>query len=809
MMKGLFKSGGKWLLVPLLALVLALSGCSDGDDGAPGAPGQPGAPGLPATELGVGVGLLNAEITGISISSNSVRPSVTVRLTDASGKPVVNYADDFEFTIAKLIPGINGNPDIWQSYINRSRLQPGGVNVLRAAGERATVINNGDGTYSYTFQTDLADVVNWLYYGNTGAPPNPGTGQSGVITSPAGAAVLASLNLTYDPNAVTRIAVSSRASGTVSRFNATVDFIPAQLPALLDTPARAAATNESCGACHGDPVYFPNFHASGSRFDINLCTQCHNPNTYDSRGSTDTVWATLDLGWMVHKIHSAEPGYTADGRDYSNLTYPQNLAGVGGVANCRACHNNQHPLVTQPAGRSTADAERWMTEVAVESCGACHTNIVNGLYDHATGNAPGVGQRDNTSCAGCHTTAATNNLNVEVAHRTNYSTPNNPNVPAGVPILTYEIASVTVDGSNQPIVRFRILADGAPLNLNPLPAGYAVAGTNPNFKIIWTSPMPEPTQPLDGPAIAAPSDWNNLFGTARTYFNNTVSTGESAFDQPNTVGLAAIAAGLPAPDALGFYTTTLSSPFPANAVMRAIALEGTMTTPGGTLSGETAMAGVGLTDTPRRKVVDINKCNLCHERIRFHGGGGRDNNPDHCVACHNPEMTSSNIMINPATGLSYETSNNLKDMLHALHAGTPVGGDGVRETPYIFIRGNAAGGGGGQGIHDFSHVGYPNRLSDCTTCHIGNSYLPPAPANALWSVYEASTAALVANFTPEDSLRLPPVTSACIGCHDSVAAQNHYNANLAVDRDGNYSETCVTCHGAGRSADVRTMHGIQ
>jgi OmcA/MtrC family decaheme c-type cytochrome len=374
---------------------------------------------------------------------------------------------------------------------------------------------------------------------------------------------------------------------------------------------------------------------------------------------------------------------------------------------------------------------------------------------------------------------------------------------------------VTMDeATNRPTVRFRILADGAPLNLAALPGGYAVAGNNPNFKIFWTSPHPKPTDPFDGPAIAMPADWNNLDGASRRYWDGETDLNDFAFDQPLTVGFAAAIPGLVGPDALGFFTTapgidpTTPVAFPAGAVMRAVAIEGTMTTPGGTLSGESVIAGVGLTETPRRQIVDINKCTLCHERIRFHGGGGRDNNPDHCVGCHNPEMTSSNVsVIGGGTG---ETSNNLKDMLHAIHAGSPVGGEGMRETPYIFIRGTATpGAGGGQGVHDFSHVGYPNRLNDCTTCHIGTTYLPPLPANALWSAYEADRAATVGDWSPEGSLRLPPTYSACVSCHDSQGARAHMEANVVVTRAGNHVETCTTCHGAGQVADVNRVHRLQ
>jgi hypothetical protein len=42
---------------------------------------------------------------------------------------------------------------------------------------------------------------------------------------------------------------------------------------------------------------------------------------------------------------------------------------------------------------------------------------------------------------------------------------------AGAKKVEYQIASVTLNASQQPTVKFRVLVDGAPLNLKTLPAG--------------------------------------------------------------------------------------------------------------------------------------------------------------------------------------------------------------------------------------------------------------------------------------------------------------------------------------------------
>jgi OmcA/MtrC family decaheme c-type cytochrome len=693
----------------------------------------------------------DAEIAEVNVTNGAETVTIEVSFSvidPVTGQGVPGLTDDFEYTIAKWIPGDGRNAGYWQSYINRSRLQPDGVNVLRAAGERRPATDLGGGNYSYTFATNFgsAGVGTFRYYGNAGAPENPGTGQSGVITSPAGLAVLETLNLAWEPEAVHRIGIVSRAPATNYRFNAVADVVPATAE-IRDDFFNWAATTESCSVCHADSqpgstMRLPNVH-SDLRFEVPLCVTCHNRNTFDSRSSTDDAWTTIEFRTMIHKIHRGEEGYAVDGRDYGGLTYPQALTGVGGVMNCRGCHDNQHPLAERPENRAASDAELWKSAPSVPGCGSCHVNV-----DFAT-HFPGL------PCLTCH--SATSPLGAELAHRSNFATPNNPLIPEGARVLEYEIAEVTVNEANQPTVRFRVLADGVPLNLKDLPAGITMSGANPNFKLTWSNPVGD---------IANPDDWTNTGGATRPYWEGNVNLEQAVADQPVTAGIPAIVASLTGPDGNGYFTTApgiiQAEPlaFPADAVLRAVFMEGNFTFGDlGNISGESVIAGVGAADTPRRQVVDITRCNKCHERIRFHGGGGRDNNPNHCVTCHNPSMTSSNIQT--------ETSNNFKDMIHAIHAGAPVGGDGMRENPYIFIRGNVDATTGGQGVHDFSHVGYPSLLSDCLTCHLPGTYRIPVPENALHSTYLHDLA------DPANSLKITRNSAACFPCHDSASAQSH------------------------------------
>ena len=70
---------------------------------------------------------------------------------------------------------------------------------------------------------------------------------------------------------------------------------------------------------------------------------------------------------------------------------------------------------------------------------------------------------------------------------------------------------------------------------------------------------------------------------------------------------------------------------------------------------------------------------------------------------------------------------------------------------------------------------------------------------------------------PSDDTAVSPNTSACSACHVSQLAADHMSQNggdfaALKDADSNLissgSESCAICHGPGRSADVKEVHGI-
>lgn len=782
------------------ATLLAIAGCS-GDDGDPGPAGPAGPPGPPGPEgpsapgvgdVGYPAGTLAGAITAVEIDT-SASAVVTVTFEVTHGGLPVTGLENFEFTINKLVT--SGEYPRWQSYINRSRTQSGGVNVLRAAGERRPATEIEPGVYQYTFGTDIDAVADFIYYGS-GNEPVPGSavgvGDNGVLNSAAAQAILPTLDLDYDPTAIHRISIVSRDSG--SRYNATIDFVPTNLPTLLPPTNNMVVTTESCGACHGAStdrtnLHFPNFHGN-TRFTMENCVACHNESTFSSRESTDTEWAVADLATVTHKIHVTND-YQLAGRDYSTVHYPQS------VANCLTCHDNNR--MPKPAGRSAADAVAFQQRPSAEACGTCHEiTFVAGTFNH------NFGDQSAEVCLLCH--GPDGFVSVDQFHISPSSTPNNPLQPDGFVQFEYQIASVTVNELDQPIVTFRLLADGAPVDLQNLPAGIGLG--NMRFYASWSVPHPGVFD-QNGPAIAAPQDFNNLVGTlpvapggGRQWWNLDVNLGVRSWDQPQSIGnLSAFVATLTPADEGYFVTapgiTATPFAFPPDATLMAVGIEGRPQSQG--VSIDTS-ARIGYAGTPRRMVVAEDNCLACHETLAFHGGS-RVNGPNYCLTCHNPETSSSNIFsgvipdgVNGAgMNISGQLPMNLKDLIHGLHAGKPVSGDPIRTVPFSFIRGTVAGG-SGQGPYDFSDIGYPAALADCGTCHLPGTYVLPITANALWTVVDGLPGATAAApHNPGLATRMAPVGASCYGCHNSPIVKAHIDLNTAPG-----GEACAVCHGPGK-----------
>ena len=163
----------------------------------------------------------------------------------------------------------------------------------------------------------------------------------------------------------------------------------------------------------------------------------------------------------------------------------------------------------------------------------------------------------------------------------------------------------------------------------------------------------------------------------------------------------------------------------------------------------------------RRQVVSTAKCSACHQTLTFVHGGTRGETQE-CVICHNPTLTDG----------TSKQSVNFATQIHSIHRGENLANS------YIL------------GTTNYREVRFPGDLRDCSTCHVDGSY----------QVDNVGAQAPVANpggFIPST----PPISAACLGCHDNKSAAAHAAINTA-----SFGESCVVCHGIGAEFAVDTVH---
>lgn len=776
--------------------------------------------------------------------SNAPRPVVRFTVKNLKGVGMRNIPPNYVagISLLQLVPGtptMAGNGlglDTWVSHIANCATC---VSTTETANAN-TLVDNGDGTYVYTF---AKDVVNPTAY-------DGGMAVAGVA---------------FDANAVHRFAMrfadpANDAEGNKANafrpVDVTYDYIPATGANVDGQNDKVNASN--CLTCHtqwragalnvGGLVPFH----GGQRYDVRYCVVCHNDQrkysgnniagnaviaepTIDmnnnmtppaGRSSVSVLRgeAVINLPVFIHKIHAGEflklkGKYAGMGTEINEFNFPQDLR------NCTKCHSK------------AAKADNWMQKPSRRACGSCHDNV-----NFATGQGHGplnLQMQNDNVCNLCHDPAFVTSRHLPVvkpdpanslvkpggSNNTHASWLGNPsNAPDGGRAISYELASVTTtDGGTTgvfPVVRFRFKENDAGVVFNaPTPGGEMLNDFVGSPSVYCVFSMPQ-----DG--ISAPADFNaSMSGYLKNIWAGTATgTGAGTLAGPDGQGFytATLTGGRIPPNATQLtcgigYSYSLSSAlpltqtnlpaYPYNSGNRSGGLSLPAPNVWKVATGYTGRRGATSSDNNTGQIVSRDRCENCHAQVgvapSYHAG--QRNDPATCAFCHTQNRTSSGWTAGSGS------------FIHAIHAAKK------RTVPFNWHA--VAATADHQWPTGFWGVDYPGRLNNCESCHNPGTYDFSAPwytpanlerrtaqtvgtgtydavtqptdggenplllsrspyvdvsgSTNYGAGYSYSLASQTVNEAAPTTLVISPTANNCFGCHDDDISRLHMQVNGA------------------------------
>lgn len=535
--------------------------------------------------------------------------------------------------------------------------------------------------------------------------------------------------------------------------------------------SREIVATATCNKCHGD------LEPHGNRRETQYCVMCHTPTL----GGGDAYFP-----YMIHQIHDGKGPWG------QGVQFPQS------VSNCQVCHDDSNP--------DTLQSTNWKTVPNAAACGSCHDNV-----NFATGENHAGGVASDDSCIECHGPNATlynGRLRVANVHqdlRTKDS--------GQFRLQIVSVQGVTSDGSPGAVAGAVSPGEYAKVTIrvsNP--------ATGSDYDIL------DPTGPFVGlpgatsTRLQAKVNWSNQ--DYSNYLSGALD--RSGHIEPGYATTVDFLAGGVTDNGDGTFTKTASAPVPAEKitgsgtvflVARPAMQVGTDPSTGAAVNSYVYVDAAGkpfrITDavaTPRRTVVDFDKCAACHQKagLAAHGGVYNANNDSGfvCLSCHGPDRSCPEFDANgnaiPTPGVL-----DMKYMIHAIHAGNY----------------NSCG-------HDLTGLTpFPGKINNCESCHEPDTYYPVTQGQVLATT--VLNGADIAN--PELDANISPNKAVCTGCHTQSSLNAHmydkgasFNETGMVDGQpyvplfeqvdgtlisGNV-ETCGDCHGKGKPYDVGVMHGV-
>ncbi len=301
------------------------------------------------------------------------KATITSATADSSGKVTVNFEvkdpankavlgiKSIYANIAKLVPPpVDGTLSYtrWVPYLVRIQMvsgsdagnwpKPDGTWAYQGSRENnGTLTENGNGTYTYVFATNISN-----------------------ISFPDGGPAIA-----YERNLTHRVAIMmGGASGPTA--SAEFDFVP---DGSAVTTTRNIVETTACKSCHGQ-----GFAAhGGDRVTAGNCVTCHTTGMFDPQSGE-----SLDFKVMIHKIHA--------GGELASIAGPDGIVWDNPATTVDESADNGHYAIW---GFNNTKFEWWKVEfpAVIENCEKCHTG--SGAQVNNWKEVP-----SRAACGSCHDT---------------------------------------------------------------------------------------------------------------------------------------------------------------------------------------------------------------------------------------------------------------------------------------------------------------------------------------------------------------------------------------------------------------------
>ena len=403
-------------------------------------------------------------------------------------------------------------------------------------------------------------------------------------------------------------------------------------------PTRDIVQTATCNGCHGVTSDTKLALHGGGRTEVEYCVTCHNPVHDPDSGNT------VDMTLMIHKIHYGST-LTNGLRDLRLRRLAARLLErdfTKDVDDCTTCH----------AGGG-ADVANW-TMVPTRH-GLRLVSRRRELRDRRQGHGQGGIQTTNLLCTNCHPASGAwteSQLPVSTVHQGVARSNEAGRYRGGS--NGFSIDSLTADlGAGRITVRYSVTRNGTKMVLQSAPQWKN--GASLRLRFAWSTEEYSNEGSASAPAPAQPTSLNAL------------DVGGAVSD----LGSGNYQAVVDIPDgAFGVVSAILDGNPVADLRSNGTWVRIPVRTAVGNVSVERRRPSLA-----RRQVVDVVKCNACHDAagagLSFHGSN-RTSEIIACAACHNGDATDiAQRPANPASAPDgkREESIDFKRIIHGIHTG--------------------------------------------------------------------------------------------------------------------------------------------